>query len=241
MRAILVFLLAAAASGCAGALGGTKPFVLESTPPAGIDHVHEIRLAEVAVGRNANEIDSVGTYHVGTFDEGERKIVEKSLRDSLAAVVWNDTGPAAGPLDLHVVIRHYYTAHSNNDGGIIAAVSWCATDEQGKVTFKDDFFVSGQKSDLEHGVYLGDLKRLLNERTVRRIVDTSTLLAASAEGEGVQPVAVPNIYATVSEAAAPLPQNLVSFFGLPTVSAKQVDWTTGAPDAAFDWPAYFTK
>ena len=216
----------------AGVLGGTKSFVLDLAAPSSPQH-HRINVESVRIANRANQLDSVGSYHVGDLDAKEVGKIESSLAETLAQVAWPSVDSNADAWALHVVVRHYHMAHSNNDGGVLATVSWAAVAGDA-IVFTDDFYVSMQKSD--GGKTLGRLKELLNRAIVQRIAETSVRLAGAQAAEGVSPAGVAHTYSTVAEAAAPLPKRLVSFLGLPPVAKKGMDWTDGAPTAPFDWP-----
>jgi hypothetical protein len=99
--------------------------------------------------------------------------------------------------------------------------------------FSEQFFASNQAADVEGLNTLGKLKNLLNAQVVRRVAEKSVRLAIDIET--LPELDVPHTYATVEEAAAPLPTRLTSFLGLPSFSTKGVDWTTNAPTEPVDW------
>lgn len=236
MRASVVVAAAAALLGStvadAGVLGGTKSFVLELEAPSSPMR-HHVNVESVRIANRANQLDSVGSYHVGDLDAKEVGKIESSLGETLAHVAWPGVDSNADTWTLHAVVRHYHMAHSNNDGGVLATVSWAVVDD-GNIVFTDDFYVSMQKSD--GGKTLGKLKELLNRAIVRRIAETTVRLAGAQAPDGVTAADVAHTFSTVEEAAAPLPKRLVSFLGLPPVAKKSMDWTDGAPTTPFDWP-----
>ncbi len=241
MRAVILLATIAIAVGATqaqaakpGLFGGTKGFVLTLSAPAAPLR-HSVGVGSVRMIDHANELDSVGTYHVGKLDDGELGLIEQSLADTLAGVDWPSSADTAGDWKVRLVVRHYYTAHSNNDGGILASVAWALIDSAGALAFNDEFFVSIQKSD--GGKTLGKVKELLNRAIVQRVAETSVALAASDEPSLMAPVAVEHTYATAEEAAAPMPTRLASFLGFGGASKKGMDWTEGAPTEPFDWQA----
>jgi hypothetical protein len=233
MRAIIAMLTLACLQACGGAFGGTKSFTLDVAEPAEAPPRYVVRLATLEVPKGANELDSIGTYHVGKLDAGELADIRKSLESTLQRVEWPAAGAAAGEFGLHILFTRYYVAHSNNDGAIIATVDWALASEAREIAFSERFFASAQASDVKGVNTLGKLKDLLNQQIVRRVVDSSVQVATRPEAK--PDVSVGHTYATAQAAAEPLPKRLTSLFGLPEFSTKGVDWAEGASTPAIDW------
>jgi hypothetical protein len=220
-------------SGCAGALGGTKSFVLEIEPRAGLALRHAVAVSSVSYLEEANEVDSVGTYHVGKIGDSEIADLGKSLTDTLEQIAWPVGGSAA--LGVHLLVTHYYVAHSNNDGGVLASIDWALVSPPNEIVFSEQFFASIQASGLEGINTLGNAKNTPNVQVVRRVVEKSLQLAVDTDRTPV--AAVAHTYETAEEAAGPMPQRLTPVLGMPSFSTKGVDWATGAPTKPADWHA----
>lgn len=230
------YLLFLGFQGCAGALGGTDSFVLDVEPAQAENLKYVIEAGTVDVAENANELDSVGTYHVGKLDQGEIDDIRESLARTLANVSWEDAAAGRPALDVHVVFTRYHVAHSNNDGAVIACVDWALADGRSDIAYSERFFTSIQADDVKGINTLGAVKNMLNAAVVRRVTDRS--LAYSAGGPDPATIAVPHTYSTMQEAAAPLPERLTSLLGLPSFSTKSMHWEEDAPAAPFDWSRY---
>lgn len=225
--------------GCAGALGGTKPFVLDLDPPPGLELRHPVAVESIAVAEYVQEVDSVGTYHVGKFGSSELADLRQSLVDTLDRIAWPTATRGARPLGIHLLVSHYYVAHSNNDGGVVAGIDWALVSSPDEMIFSERFFASIQASDVEGLNTLGNAKNTLNAQVVRRVVEMS--LQLSADRTRTPDARTAHTYDTIEEAAAGLPERLTSLFGLPSFSTKKVDWTTGAPAEPIDWAEILTE
>lgn len=229
----LAALAALALAGCGGLMGGTKPFVVTAAPPGASATRHRIEMGGVTIAPGANDLRATGTYHVGKFDEEDRKILARSFVDSLATVAWpaNDSKPWS----VHVHLRRYLVAHSNNDGGVLACVAWALADASGHTLHADQFYSSMAADDAEHRT-LGGVKNDINKAVVARIVRESVEIASASDPSKSRPkVDVPFTYDTIQDAADRLPKRLTSLMGLPTFATRKVDWEEVDPPGQVDW------
>lgn len=224
--------------GCAGALGGTKPFVLDLDPPPGVELRHPVAVGSIAVAEHDQEVDSVGTYHVGKFSSSELADLRQSLVDTLDRIAWPAATHGVRPLGIHLLVSHYYVAHSNNDGGVVAGIDWALVSSPDEIILSERFFASIQASDLEGLNTLGKVKNALNAQVIRRVVEKS--LQLSADRTRTPDARTAHTYDTIEEAVVGMPERLTSVFGLPSLSTKKVDWTTGAPAEPIDWAEILT-
>lgn len=219
--------------GCSGTFGGTNRFVLDivtSTPHA------PLAFGSLRIAEGANKLDSTGTYHIGAFGEDDRKTLEASFRDTLTRL--NDSGFRTDerPLTVHVLLRRYFVAHSNNDGAILAVVAFAVSDATGALVHADQFYASAQADDVAGLATVGKVSDMINEAITERIVKQSLGLAERPTRQAVP--AVDHTYDSIDAAAQPLPRTLISLFGLPTLSANRVDWTSVDPKDEVDWSAH---
>jgi hypothetical protein len=224
-------------SGCGGAMGGTKPFVVAIGPDAVAGAKHRVELGTVTVAADANDLRATGTYHVGKFDEEDREILRRSFADTLSKSSWpSGSGDA---WQLHVHLRRYLVAHSNNDGGVLACVAWALTTADGRPIHTDQFYASVAADDAASGERtLGGIKNQLNRSVVERIVRSAAAVAAAPDPAHSHPrIAVAQTYDTIQEAAAGLPKRLVSLMGLPAIATRKVDWAEVDPPGEVDWKA----
>lgn len=235
-RALLfasVALAALALAGCGGAMGGTKPFVVTVAPEGAARTRHRIDMGGVTLAPGANDLRATGTYPVGKFDEEDRAILARSFVDSLAKIAW--PGADAEPWSIHVHLRKYLVAHSNNDGGVLAVVAWALVDGSGRPLRTAQFYASMAADDAEHRT-LGGVKNGINESIVKRIVRESLEVAAARDPTQSRPKAdVAFTYETIQAAAERLPKRLTSLMGLPTVAHRKVDWEEVDPPGQVDW------
>jgi hypothetical protein len=234
----LAMLVSFAAQAQSGLFGGTREVSVEVDSTATASLLRSVRLGSVVIA-GANEIDSVGTFHVGDFDDKEREIIEQALTAAFASVPWPG---GSEQWDVHVVIRHYYVAHSNNDGGIVAGVAWAMIESDDRIVFSDEFYAAAQKSDMERRRTLGHLKELINTAIVDRVAQTSLRLAGAEDPTAVSPVATHLTHASVQEAAVGMPENLKSAGGFGLFARKgNVDWAEGAPVEPHDWERWLAQ
>lgn len=242
-RATLLLLLAGglAASGCGGLFGGTRPFVIAIAPPAGSPLRARVSFAELAVAPGANEMKATGTLPLGNWDSDDTRVVETSIRDSLATVSWPADPTAANDWKIHLLLRRHLVAHSSSKGGVIACVAWALGDRSGRVVFSEQFFASsagagsGKLDGKEVPENLGEVKDAVHRAIVGRIVETSVRIAAGGVDAPGVPAAVENSFDTVEPAAAALPKKLTNLMGIPTIAHRKVDWTGIAPEDPVDW------
>jgi len=248
---IAALLLACVGLPACGTTGKTSTFVLDLDPPQTRQVISGIRVKSAAMDPDAAVLNAVNVQPWGKFDADDLRNVEQSLRDTIAPHVPATTRPAEAALDIHVMIRRYVVGVSNTGGAVLVNVTWAATDSEGKLVFKEQFYASDS-------VYLigtiGLLKDSVHQAIVRRIATTSLVLASSPEATGARPVSFENTYATFEEAAARLPQTMVSMgnpglmasphrvvgaVGLLTPSGiSRIQWGIGKPSADFDWQGY---
>ncbi|MGE0639892.1 MAG: hypothetical protein AB7G12_07725 [Thermoanaerobaculia bacterium] len=229
--------------GCGGVFGGTRPFVLPLATPAGSSLHAAVSFGELSVAPGANEMKATGTLPLGSFDDDDARIVETSIRDSLATVSWP---PAPAPADdwrIHVLLRRHLVAHSSSKGGVIACVSWALASASGKIVFSEQFYASsagagsGKLDGKEVPENLGEVKDAVHRAMVGRIVETSLRIAAGGPGAPGVPAVVANSFDEVEPAAATLPKSLTNLMGIPTIAHRRVDWTAIAPEDPVDWKA----
>lgn len=234
----LVMLVPSIAPAQPGFLGGTKDVTVEIDATEMASLLRTLRVGSVTIA-GENEIDSVGTFHVGDFDDNEREIIDEALTETFASIAWPS---GSEQWDVHVVVRHYYVAHSNSDGGIVAGVAWAMVAPDDRVVFSEEFYAAAQKSDMERRRTLGHLKELINTAVVQRVAETGVRLAGAEEPGAVSPIVTHLTHPTLQEAAVGMPEDLKSAGGFGLFARKgNVDWTQGAPSEPHDWEAWLAQ
>lgn len=227
-------------AGCGGAFGGTKPVVAPIAQAERWQPQRRVQLGTIVVAEDANDVRATGTFHVGKFSRGDREVLERSFWDTLETVSWPADG-ARSDWRVHLLVRRYLVAHSNNAGGVLACVSWALATADGKVVHSEQFYASnrggatGRKSDIEGMDTLGKVKDSVNQAIVERVVNASVRLSSTDGGSRGLPVDVEHTYASIADAAAPLPKRLTSLMGFPTVAHRKVDWAEVDPPGRVDW------
>lgn len=227
-------------SGCAGMTGSTNFMTISVDRKIIVEPLAEVRVASVEIEPNAAFLRAVGSYAMGKFDSEDLKVLRTSLQNSIFSLMSSVQTDHGNKLDLHVLLRHHMVAHSNNEGGVLAAVAWCLVNESGNMVFHEGFFVSESG---RHTVTLGAIKDALNESILQRIVETVAQITSQKRPNGIQPRQFPKTYTTYKEAMTDLPQTLSStFLFTPTVRPDKVDWgwPSGAP-VDIDWERYLSE
>ena len=161
---LLITIAAMLATGC-GVTGGTQRFKVDLG--GAIDSpIRRIQVATVKVEADANLVQSTGTYTWGAFNAKDAAILKASLVDTLNGAVDGLTTDTATPLRIHLLVRRYIVAHSNNAGGVLACVSWCLSGASESVVFQETFYASASG----HLVTtIGQIKDSVNRAIVKRI------------------------------------------------------------------------
>lgn len=219
-------------AGC-GTFGGTTSFVLRD----GIPRSDGIRLSLASFAREHVETGkamAVGVFGFSGFDADD----EKNLRDSLAGTlkaVQEGAPPARRDLDLHVLVRRYLVAASNNQAATLACVAWALADGP-TVLYSQQFYATDSVVLLGT---VGGTKVAANEGIVRRIATHAAWAASSARTRGDLPI-VKGTYDSIDEAARTLPGRMttsVSAGGTTRVTSARPGWRAGEPETAIDWAA----
>jgi len=224
-------------SACAGMTGSTNFITIPVDKKIIVEPVAEVRVASVEIEPNAAFLRAVGSYAMGKFDSDDLKVLRTSLQNSIFSLMSSVQTDHSNKLDLHVLLRHHMVAHSNNEGGVLAAVAWCLVNEKGVVTFHEGFFASDSG---RHTVTLGAIKDAVNESIIRRIVETVAQVASLKQQHGIQYGHFPRTYTTYREALADLPQSLSStVLFIPTIGPEKIDWGWPADATVdIDWEPY---
>jgi hypothetical protein len=109
------------------------------------------------VAPRANEIKATGTLPLGAFSEDDRRVLRRSVQDTLSAVDWPATATAPTWL-IHIYLRRSLVAHSSSNGGVLICVSWCLADEGGRVVHSEQFYASTRGSDAPGKATLGKVR-----------------------------------------------------------------------------------
>src|SRR5689334_1970294 len=120
--------------GC-GLTGGTSKFAVNVATPAGAEKP-ALNVASVELEPNQTKLVNVGTYAWGEYDKSDLDVLTQSMRTS-AAPFENASG-----YKVHVVMRKFLVAHSNNAALAFACVGWAMVTPDNKLAFHEQFYAS---------------------------------------------------------------------------------------------------
>lgn len=197
----------------------------------------EIRVASVQMEKHAARLTTVNTYRVGKFDTYDLDNIEQSLRDTLVLLKSANLLNSIPVIDIHLVIRRYFVAHSNSGAAVLICVAWAATDFKGKMIYHEQFYAS-------KGVYLlgtiGLLKDSVHKAVVRRIAESSLYLASGMRGILDRDITFEDTYTSFQEAVSRLPDVMVSILKNRTIESE-IFWGEAEPADKFDWNTYLRE
>lgn len=224
-RLLVRTIAATLATACSGTTGGTQRFSLD-LGPAGNNPVRRVEVATLGVEPDANLVQATGTHAWGAFDANDELVLRDSLSASLDRATERLATDPSTPLYLHTRVRRYVVAHSNNAGGVLACVSWCLADGQGTPMFEETFYASSSGRLV---TTLGQIKDAVNRAIVERIGRSALSLSSTSPATPLPGRSTPHTFATIEEAADPLPEALFSAFGPIPYAAGRPDWTSVDP------------
>jgi hypothetical protein len=226
------------ASGC-GTTGGTtrETVALAETPAAGA--LVPIQVDTVTIAPEGAELYAIGTYAWGRFDKSDLANIRGSLEDTLAAAAKSKQLDPSDRVRVSLLLRRYVVASTNMEVAVLAAVDWCAARNDGTAIYRDVFYAAYSKMLL---ATLGSGKAAVNRAIVRRVAESSLLLAAGVPADGSLPRKLEGTYETLEEAAATLPSHMASAgtavpFGstllfLPSTGSADIPWWKAESPAA---------
>ena len=244
---LLAILASILLSACAATMGHTTRKAVEMDKALINTPMNPVQLKTVDVDSAGIQLLSVGVKPWGRFDADDLQNIRGSLEDTLAAATRSRGSSATGSeLQIHLVIRGYFVAASNNAGGVLAVVDWCAADQGAHVLYQEVFYAS-------HAVRLvgtlGGEKDVVDQAIVRRVAETSLLLSSGASTNGL-PRKVKDTYDQFNEAVAVLPSdfesmglvgagpsssvNLVMLF-IPNTPSTDANWQSTKVEKPIDW------
>jgi len=220
--------------------GHTRPTPV-SLEPAAFQDAAPVSVASVDMDASQSHLEVVGAYPIGRFVERDLDNLRLSLQRSLVPLSGGPDGDDG--LDVHVYVRSYHVSASNNAGGALATVAWCAVDVGGRLVHREQLYAYDSVVLVKT---MGALKNTVQAAAVRRIAEAGAHLAA-----GGDPADLPlpeNTSFDYDEAVRTLPSSLQSryvgviggyvYAGSSGVGAA--DYGNAATDD-FDWDAYLSS
>ena len=126
---LLLACVFASATGCA-LTGRTRP--QEVMRPAEL--ASPLHVADVELEPGQTRLQNVGTFAWGEYDARDLGVLQESLDATVG-------GASEGP-SVHVVVRRFLVAHSNNEALAVACVAWALTNESGELVFHEQFYAA---------------------------------------------------------------------------------------------------
>jgi len=246
----LAALVACAVLAACGVTGETSGFRLALDLPREWKPSSGVRVAPAGMSPDAAILNAVNVRPWGKFDADDLRNLEQSLSNTIAARLPEAPG-GHSVLHVHVIIRRYVVSVSNTGGAVLANVAWAVTDAEGRIVNQEAFYAA----DAGYVVgTIGALKNAVHKSIVRRIATTALALAAVPSPH---PSQFEGTYAAFEEAAAHLPETMVSMgnpsamaFPDPIVGAvgiltpsgmRRVQWNVAEPSDDFDWKGYLDR
>lgn len=192
----MIVLFALTGGGCA-LVGRTKPQAIAM--PAEMNARLDVRSVELEPGQT--HLQNVGTFAWGEYGARDVAALEETIRTTLATA---SAKPEAPQFQVHVVVRRFLVAHSNNEGFAVACVAWALTDAQGVLRFHEQFYASDY---VRLWGTIGGIKNHVHEGITRHI--TQQAARVSAGGEPAE-ITAPYTYPTYEAASARFPGKLTS-------------------------------
>lgn len=233
-------------AGCGGILGGTKVLQIHiDSPPHNFLKTVEVRSIEL--DENATRLDSVGVYKVGEFSAKDLNNLTASLQNSLIVLQSAQPSISGQKILLYMIIRRYMVIASNNAGGVLSTIAWCAVDETGDIIYHEQFYASQSARLIKT---LGSMKNEVNEGILRRIVEVSAYLASNNEPTRPLPPMPMNTYIEFNQAKGKLPRSFQSYYSyiyvgggyiynIIGISSKvNAEWEWAEQADHINWPEY---
>jgi hypothetical protein len=232
-------------SACAATMGHTTRKAVEVDRALTNAPINPIQVKTVDVDSAGIQLLSVGVKPWGRFDADDLQNIRGSLEDTVAAAMQSRGSSGTGSeTQIHLVIRGYFVAASNNAAGVLAVVDWCVANQDAHVLYQEVFYAS-------HAARLvgtlGGEKDTVDQAIVRRVAETSLLLSSGASPDHL-PRKVKDTYDGFKEAIAGLPENfqsmgvpggsgsagLVLLF-VPNTPSTGANWESTKVEKPIDW------
>jgi len=207
-RGARFFVICLLTVGC-GVTGRTKPFTLLLPTPVNANQMKDIKIGSVELGEDSTRLVSVGTIPWGKFSSQDLVVFDKSLRNTISKATLNPNRQSDSALQLYIIVRRYLTATSNNKVTVLACIAWCATDQNGKIVYHEQFYAS--KSSGFVGT-VGSVKNSVNKSIVSRIAQTAINIASLTDEAAIEPVLTEDTFNSFEEAAKGVPGELASYY-----------------------------
>lgn len=173
-----------------------------------------IVIEDVDIVPGGNDLYAVGVQEWGRFDTQDLSNLQGSLEDTIQSVMVGKHLDSSEKVRVSVLLRRYVVAATNHSGHVLATVDWCAAQSNGSVLYRELFYAA---DDVHLVGTLGGLKDTVNAAIVRRIAESSLLIASGVVAKGELPRKVPDTYESFTEVSTMLPAEMGSWI-LPNIN-----------------------
>lgn len=226
-------------TGC-GITGNTQSFTLKVVPPSFNKLLPSITVASVDTEPNCSSLVVVpGVIPWGKFNSEDLSVLKKSLHNTFRMVNTSYPTDSQIELNIHMVVRRYRVAASNNVVAVLACVGWCITDQQNRIVYHEQFYASRKG-----GIFdptLGAVKDVTNKAIVRSIVQNTVNYASTDKGTAFDTVVVKNTYSSFEAAIQNLPKSMTARFPYTWARLENVGWDQVKCSQDINWKDYLAS
>jgi hypothetical protein len=130
-------------SACAATMERTTKKTVEVDRTLTNAPMNPVQVKTIDVDSAGIQLLSVGVKPWGRFDADDLQNIRGSLENTLAAATRSRGSSGTGSeLQIHLVIRGYFVAASNNAAGVLAVVDWCVANQDAHVLYQEAFYAS---------------------------------------------------------------------------------------------------
>jgi len=166
-----------------------------------VQATHPVSVAPIEMEPWASKLTAVGTYRVGRYDDNDLRVLHEMLEEAIPV-----RGAPEDSLRIHLVVREFLVAHSNNNAAAIACVAWALTNPRGELVFDEQFYASRRTPPLS----ISGIKNRIHEGITKRVHHRAQDVA-SGRPLGPQPE---DTYDDFERAASRVPDWMASHFSV---------------------------
>jgi len=194
-----------------------------------------VELITLALLPDAAEQYPIGVGRIESygFTEDDLENLRGSFVDTLQNALAPRTVRSDQSIKLHLLIRRYMVAYTNHSIAMMAAINWCATEKDGSVLYREDFYVPRSWNVI--GPPPGDVKNAIAQAIIRRVAASSLILAALPQGRHDLPKPTRGTFTNFDEAIAKLPEEARSWGFLIIAPPLPVDYLPGSASQSLVW------
>jgi len=237
LGALLLLISSLGGFSSCGMFGGTTAFTLKN----GIPSVTGVRLSFEELAREPESAKTVAVmvYPFSGYDASTEKNLASSLGNTIAAMNPSAAEPER-KIAVHVIMRRYMIAASNEAGAVLACVSWALV-EQRRVIFSEQFYAAAQgRLTKTVGAVKDDAARAI----VQRIALRAAWASRPPSERGGAPV-TEKTFDDIDSAVFQIPAEFVTTTtiasGVYLAASKSPQWGWAEVSRPFEWEIYLAE